>query len=68
MTGFDFHVHGLWILGSFAMMAGALLAGNIEWVEGTTPVSFGVALILALVMFLSAGVLWISSAANVEQR
>lgn len=63
---FDFHVHGLWILGSATLFIAGLIAGNLEWVEGITPVSFVLALLLSFMLFLLAGTLWISSAVNVE--
>ena len=61
---FDFHVHGLWIFGSITLLFASLIAGNVEWVEGTTPVSFVLALIISLILFLLSGLLWISAAAN----
>jgi hypothetical protein len=61
---FDFHVHGLWILGSITLMFASLIAGNVEWVEGTTPVSFILALLMSLALFLLSGLLWISAAIN----
>jgi hypothetical protein len=65
---FDFHVHGLWILGTVFLFIGALIAGNIEWVEGTTEFSFAFSALLAFVMFLIAGMCWISSAVNARQE
>jgi hypothetical protein len=65
---FDFHVHGLWILGAVFMFIGGMIAGNIEWVEGTTEFSFGFSALLAFVMFLVAGLCWISSAVNARQE
>ena len=61
---FDIHVHGLWLPGGIFMFIGALIAGNVEWVEGTTPVSFWLAIALSFVLFLIAGVCWISAAIN----
>jgi hypothetical protein len=65
---FDFHVHGLWILGAVFMFVGGMIAGNVEWVEGTTPFSYGFSALLAFVMFLVAGLCWISSAVNARQE
>lgn len=65
---FDFHVHGLWILGTVFLFIGALIAGNIEWVEGTTEFSFAFSALLAFVMFLIAGMCWISAAVNARQE
>jgi hypothetical protein len=65
---FDFHVHGLWILGSVTLFLGALIAGNLEWVEGTTELSFLISVILAIALFMISGLLWISSAINAKEE
>lgn len=65
---FDFHVHGLWILGTVALFIGVLFAGNLEWVEGTTEASFGISVLLAFFMLLIAGMCWISSAVNARDE
>ena len=66
----NWYIHGLWILGAIFLFAGAMIAGNIEWVEGTTIWSYWLAIIIAFALLLVAGVCWISSAANVikEER
>ena len=64
---FDFHVHGLWILGSVLFFLASLIAGNIEWVVGTTETSFAISVILAFVLYLLAGMFWISSAVNARE-
>ena len=61
---FDFHVHGLWIIGSLFLFAGSMLAGNVETVEGTTPFSFWFTVLLAFVLILLAGMFWISAGAR----
>jgi hypothetical protein len=65
---FDFHVHGLWILGAVFFFAGGIMAGNLEWIDGTTPTSFGISVVLIFVLFLIAGMLWISAAVNARQE
>jgi hypothetical protein len=67
---FDFYVHGLWLIGGVSLFLGALIAGNVEFVEGTTPWSFGLAVLISLLLILFAGVCWISSSVNAkpEQR
>ena len=62
--GFDFHVHGLWILGALFMFAAGLMAGNLQWIEGTTNISFGISVVLIFLLFLIAGMFWISAAVN----
>jgi hypothetical protein len=66
--GFEFHVHGLWILGAVLFFLGALIAGNIEWVEGTTAFSFWTTVVIGFVLILAAGVCWISAAVNARQE
>jgi hypothetical protein len=63
----DYHVHGLWILGAVFMFVAGYIAGNIEWVTGTTEFSFYGSIVLAFILFLVAGVCWISSAVNARQ-
>ncbi|MBS3053549.1 MAG: hypothetical protein J4469_03530 [Candidatus Aenigmarchaeota archaeon] len=65
---FDFYVHGLWIIGAFFFFLAALISGNIEFVEGTTEVSFGLAILVAFALYLVAGMLWISAAVNARQE
>lgn len=65
---FDYYIHGLWILGSVLVLIGAMFAGNIEWVPGTTTTSYAMSIILAFVLVLVGGMCWISSAANARQE
>ena len=65
---YDFHVHGLWILGAIFFFAGAVIAGNLQWVEGTSAASFVLSAIISFVLFLVAGMLWISSAVNARHE
>ena len=66
--GFDFHVHGLWILGAIFFFIGGIIAGNLEWVEGTEQVRFFLAVAIGFVLFLIAGMCWISAAVNARQE
>ena len=65
---FEFHVHGLWILGAISFFLGTLIVGNLQWVEGTTNASFVLSIIIAFLFILFAGALWISSAVNARQE
>ena len=64
---FEFHVHGLWIIGAISMLMACMIAGNVEWIEGTTQFSYWGAVVIALILFLFAGLCWISSAANAKE-
>ena len=66
--GFEFHVHGLCALGAAFFFLGALIAGNIEWVEGTTALSLLASIIIGFVLILFAGICWISAAVNARQE
>lgn len=68
MQKFDWYVHGLWILGSVFAFAGGIIATNIEWVEGTTAVSYGVAALVGFLFMLLTGMCWISAAVNARQE
>ncbi len=65
---FDFHIHGLWILGAVLVFLGSLIAGNIEWVEGTTPFSFWISVLIGFFLLLIAGMAWISAAVNARHE
>ena len=65
---FDFHVHGLWILGTIFLFLGAMIAGNIEWVEGTTAFSFWLAILKSVFMLLVSGMCWISASVNARHE
>ena len=62
--GFDFYVHGLWILGAVTLFFGSMIAGNVEYIEGTTDFSFAVAVLLGFLLILIAGLFWISASVN----
>ena len=51
-----------WILGSLLTLGGAWIIGNLEMTVGVTQVSYAIAVIASMVMFLLAGLCWISVA------
>jgi len=51
-----------WILGSLLTLGGAWIIGNLEMPVGVTQVSYAIAVIASMVMFLLAGLCWISVA------
>ena len=65
---FDFFVHGLWVLGAIFFFVGGMIAGNIEWVTGTTEFSYWFSVLIGFAMFLVAGMCWISSAVNAREE
>lgn len=62
--GFDFHVHGLWIVGALFFFVAGIMAGNLQWVMGTTEVSYAISVVLIFILFLVAAMFWISAAVN----
>lgn len=50
----------LWILGSFCMLVGSMVAGQLQRMTGAGSIVFLIAFILSLMFFLTAGLLWIS--------
>ena len=67
-TDFDFYVHGLLIIGAVGIFLGSLIAGNMEWVEGTTAWTYGLSVIVAFILFLFGGACWISAAVNARNE
>lgn len=57
-----------WIMGSLAILFGAWIAGNVERALGTTDLSFILALIVAFLLILFGGFLWIAVAVGVAHE
>ncbi len=53
----------VWFVGGLLMLAGAMITGNLEMNVGVSPVSYYMAVISALILFLLAGLCWIAVAA-----
>ena len=65
---FDFHVHGLLILGSITFFIAVLMIKGIDWTTGTTDTALGTSLIISIAAVLITGILWISSAINATEH
>ena len=52
----------VWILGGLFMMAGSWIVGHLDLTVGVTQISYAFALLGSLVLFLLAGLCWISVA------
>ncbi|MFH0948998.1 MAG: hypothetical protein V1802_00750 [Candidatus Aenigmatarchaeota archaeon] len=65
---FDIYVHGLWLLGAIFFFTGALMAGNIEWAEGTTTFTFGTSVFVSFVLVVLGSALFISAAVNAADK
>lgn len=56
-----------WIAGSFAILLGAMIAGNAELQLGVSAGGFVMAILLAFVLILLGGLLWISVATAMKK-
>jgi len=52
----------VWIIGSLLLLAGSWIISNLELTIGVTQVSYYIALLASFVLFLLAGLCWISVA------
>ncbi len=52
----------VWLLGGLFMIAGTWVVGNLELTVGVTQISYAVALLASFVLYLLAGLCWISVA------
>lgn len=51
---------GVWILGGIFMLLGTWIVQNLEFNVGVSGFSYIIAMLIALVLFLLAGLSWIS--------
>ncbi len=66
---FEYHVHGLWILGTVMFFLGSMLAVFWEYEPiGSEWWSNAVSLLMAFALFLIAGIAWISAAVNAREE
>jgi len=52
----------VWIIGGLLLLAGTWITSNLELTIGVTDISYSIALLASLVLFLIAGLCWISVA------
>lgn len=51
-----------WILGTFCVLFGSMIAGHLEKTIGVTELGYFLALLVSFILFLIGGLLWISVA------
>lgn len=56
-----------WILGGLSMLFGFFITNNLKYEIGVTDLGFVLALVVALVLILIAGLFWISVAVASKQ-
>jgi len=66
---FDFHVHGLWIIGTVLFFFGSIFAIYWEYEPlGSTWWSNLITFVITFILFALAGMCWISSAVNAREE
>lgn len=56
-----------WILGSALIFLGSMIAGHLEKTLGVSDTGYLLALLVAFILFLAGGLLWISTAVAVKE-
>ena len=59
---------GVWVIGSVLMLTGTWIIQNLEFNVGVSGVSYVLALLIAFLMFLLAGLAWISVAVATRHK
>ena len=57
-----------WVLGTICILFGSMIAGHLEKTLGVDDLSYALALLIAFVLILLGGLLWISVAIAVRIR
>jgi len=57
-----------WVLGTICILFGSMIAGHLEKGLGVDDLSYSLALLIAFVLILLGGLLWISVAIAVRLR
>lgn len=60
-------IAAFWIVGALAIFIGSMIAGRLEVTLGTSDLGLLVAALVAFVLFLLGGLLWISVALAVKE-
>jgi hypothetical protein len=51
---------GAWVLGALFLLAGSWIVQNLKFEIGVSELSYGLAIVVAFILFLLAGLSWIS--------
>ena len=57
-----------WIMGTLSILGGAWIAGHLEWVLGTTTLSYYGSLFVSFLLLLFGGLAWIGVAVSVAHH
>ena len=64
----SFKLVGSWVLGAAMLLAGTWIMGNLELTVGVSDYSYALAFLVAFILFLVAGLLWISVAVATRSK
>lgn len=59
---------GTWIAGGFFFLTGTWIVNNLRLETGVTEISYALALVIAFIFFLIAGLAWINVAVAAKHR
>lgn len=59
---------GAWIVGGFFLLAGTWIVNNLRLETGVSEISYVLALVIALIFFLIAGLCWINVAVAAKHK
>jgi hypothetical protein len=59
---------GAWIVGGFFLLAGTWIVNNLRLEPGVSEISYVLALVIALIFFLIAGLCWINVAVAAKHK
>lgn len=63
----NWKVATFWFLGAACALIASMIGGHAEIEVGTTPMGFAFSLMVAFILFLIAGILWISVAIAIKE-
>lgn len=56
-----------WVLGAICVLFGSMISGRVEKTLGVSDIGYSLALLIAFILFLLGGLLWISVAVAVKE-
>jgi len=59
---------GAWVVGGFFLLAGTWIVNNLRLETGVSEISYVLALVIALIFFLIAGLCWINVAVAAKHK
>jgi len=66
--GIGMKLVGTWIVGGFFLLAGTWIMNNLRLETGVSDISYALALVIAFIFFLVAGLCWINVAVAAKHK